>query len=81
MSQEKKDITREIPKVYQPQEVESRWYQDWLEHGYFNADVNPDRTPYTIVIPPPNVTSALHIGHAFNNTIQDVLIRFHRKLG
>ncbi len=81
MSQDNKAITRDIPKVYQPQEVESRWYQDWLEHGYFNADVNPERTPYTIVIPPPNVTSALHIGHAFNNTIQDVLIRFHRKLG
>ena len=79
MSAEKN--TPEIPKVYNPRSVEESWYQQWLEKGYFNADVNPDKTPYTIVIPPPNVTAALHMGHAFNNTIQDILIRWKRKEG
>lgn len=72
---------REIPKVYDPRAVEDRLYSRWLENGYFNAEVNPEKTPYTIVIPPPNVTAALHMGHAFNNTIQDILIRFKRKQG
>ncbi|RMF58268.1 MAG: valine--tRNA ligase [Calditrichaeota bacterium] len=81
MNHSTKTTTEEIPKVYDPNQVETRWYEYWMEHGYFNADVNPNKTPYTIVIPPPNVTSALHIGHAFNNTLQDILIRFHRKLG
>ncbi|RMG68006.1 MAG: valine--tRNA ligase, partial [Calditrichaeota bacterium] len=77
----KQASTVNIPKVYSPQEVEERWYQHWVEQGYFNADVRPDKTPYTIVIPPPNVTAALHMGHAFNNTIQDILIRYKRKQG
>lgn len=71
----------EIPKVYDPKIVEDRWYQNWIENGYFNAEVNPDKTPYTIVIPPPNVTAPLHMGHAYNNTIQDIFIRFKRKMG
>ncbi|RMI15307.1 MAG: valine--tRNA ligase [Calditrichaeota bacterium] len=74
-------LNAQIPKVYDPTQVETRWYDEWVKRGYFNADVRPDKTPYTIVIPPPNVTSALHIGHAFNNTIQDVFIRYHRKKG
>ncbi|MEJ2048877.1 MAG: valine--tRNA ligase [Calditrichota bacterium] len=72
---------KEIPKTYNPRDVEDRWYQEWLEKGYFNADVNPNRKPYTIVIPPPNVTAALHMGHAYNNTIQDIFIRYRRKQG
>ncbi|HFB67638.1 MAG TPA: valine--tRNA ligase, partial [Calditrichae bacterium] len=76
---EKKNV--DIPKVYNPKAVEEDWYRIWLERGYFNADVNPEKTPYTIVIPPPNVTAALHMGHAFNNTIQDILIRWKRKEG
>ncbi|RMD60809.1 valine--tRNA ligase, partial [Candidatus Parcubacteria bacterium] len=71
----------DIPKVYDPKAVEDRWYQEWLDRGYFDAHVNPDKTPYTIVIPPPNVTAALHMGHAFNNTIQDIIIRVKRKQG
>ncbi|NOX38184.1 MAG: valine--tRNA ligase [Calditrichaeota bacterium] len=80
MSSEKQ-ATVDIPKVYDPKQVEDKWYQMWLEKGYFNADVRPDRKPYTIVIPPPNVTAALHMGHAYNNTIQDILIRYKRKQG
>ncbi len=71
----------EIAKVYDPKQVEDRWYQHWLEKNYFHAEVNPEKKPYTIVIPPPNVTDVLHMGHAYNNTLQDILIRFHRMLG
>ncbi len=71
----------EIPKVYNPKNVEDRWYDYWVQKGYFNAEVNPEKTPYTIVIPPPNVTAALHMGHAYNNTIQDIFIRYKRKQG
>jgi valyl-tRNA synthetase len=71
----------EIPKTYDPKEVEDRWYQEWMDQEYFNANVNRDKKPFTIVIPPPNVTAALHMGHAYNNTIQDIYIRFKRKQG
>ncbi|SFC59075.1 valyl-tRNA synthetase [Flagellimonas taeanensis] len=70
----------EIPSKYEPQRVEGHWYAYWTEHGYFSS--KPDeREPYTIVIPPPNVTGVLHMGHMLNNTIQDVLIRRARLLG
>ncbi len=72
---------KEIPKVYDPKKVENKWYDYWLQKRYFHAEVNPDKKPFTIVIPPPNVTARLHMGHAFNNTIQDILVRYHRKLG
>ncbi|MFQ5583584.1 MAG: valine--tRNA ligase [Calditrichia bacterium] len=72
---------KEIAKTYDPKRVEDRHYQTWLERGYFNADPNNKKEPYSIVIPPPNVTAPLHMGHAFNNTIQDILIRFRRKQG
>ncbi|MFZ0389122.1 MAG: valine--tRNA ligase [Calditrichia bacterium] len=81
MADQHLDKTTEIPKHYDPSQVEEKWYQQWLDAGYFNAEVNPERTPYTIVIPPPNVTAPLHMGHAYNNTIQDVYIRFKRKDG
>ncbi|NOZ62751.1 MAG: valine--tRNA ligase [Calditrichaeota bacterium] len=71
----------EIAKVYDPKNVEDRWYQYWIEKNYFHAEVNPDKKPYSIVIPPPNVTDVLHMGHAYNNTLQDILIRFHRMRG
>jgi len=71
----------EIPKVYNPKLVEDKWYQYWLSHKYFAAKPNADRKPFVIVIPPPNVTAVLHAGHAFNNTIQDIYIRFKRKQG
>ncbi|HEY3405271.1 MAG TPA: valine--tRNA ligase, partial [Ohtaekwangia sp.] len=66
---------------YNPSEVESTWYQFWMENGFFHAKPNPDKEPYTIVIPPPNVTGVLHMGHMLNNTIQDVLIRKARMEG
>lgn len=69
-----------IPSKYEPKEVESKWYAYWMEHGFFQS--KPDkRKPYTIVIPPPNVTGVLHMGHMLNNTIQDVLIRKARLNG
>ncbi len=70
----------EIPTKYDPQRVEKQWYAYWIEHGYFHSEPD-DREPYTIVIPPPNVTGVLHMGHMLNNTIQDVLIRRARMLG
>ena len=70
----------EIPKIYDPTITENKWYKHWMDNGYFNS--KPDeREPYTIVIPPPNVTGVLHMGHMLNNTIQDVLIRRARMLG
>jgi valyl-tRNA synthetase len=66
---------------YNPAEVESKWYQYWLEKGFFSAKPNPEKEPFTIVIPPPNVTGVLHMGHMLNNTIQDVLIRKARMQG
>ncbi|MFH0733007.1 MAG: valine--tRNA ligase [Candidatus Omnitrophota bacterium] len=71
----------ELSKQYNPKEVEDRIYKLWLEKGLFKAKVNPDKKPYTIVIPPPNITGILHMGHALNNTIQDILIRFKKMQG
>ncbi len=71
----------EIPKTYNPAAVEEKWYQYWLEHKFFAAKPNPEKEPYAIVIPPPNVTGVLHMGHMLNNTIQDVLIRKARMEG
>ena len=70
-----------LDKSYDPHQVEEKWYQYWTEHGYFRADEDSERKPYSIVIPPPNVTGVLHIGHALNNTLQDILIRFKRMEG
>lgn len=72
---------RSLPKQYDHKAAETRWYAFWESKGYFHADPDPDREPYTIVIPPPNVTGALHLGHALNNTLQDVLIRWKRMQG
>ena len=71
----------DLPKAYDPQEAQSRWYAYWLEKGCFHADPSSDKPPYSIVIPPPNVTGALHLGHALNNTLQDILIRWRRMQG
>jgi valyl-tRNA synthetase len=73
-------MNMEIPSKYNPKSVEDKWYKYWLEGKYFKSE--PDgRKPYTIVIPPPNVTGVLHMGHMLNNTIQDILIRRERMLG
>ncbi len=70
----------ETPKTYEPQRAEEKWYAHWMEKGYFHS-VPDEREPYTVVIPPPNVTGVLHMGHMLNNTIQDVLVRRARMLG
>ncbi|BCU81249.1 valine--tRNA ligase [Polycladomyces abyssicola] len=70
-----------LPPTYDPKAAEEKWYDYWLEGGFFRADADSDKQPFTIVIPPPNVTGNLHIGHALNNTLQDVLIRFKRMQG
>ena len=73
--------SRQLEKTYDPKQVEERWYQFWIEKGYFHASVDDPGTPYSIVIPPPNVTGSLHIGHALNNSLQDILIRWRRMQG
>ena len=73
--------TRKLEKIYAPHQVEARWGQFWIDQGYFRAKVDPSAQTYTIVIPPPNVTGSLHIGHALNNTLQDILIRWRRMQG
>ena len=70
-----------LDKSYDPHQVEEKWYRYWVEHRYFRADEDSGRKAYSIVIPPPNVTGSLHIGHALNNTLQDILIRFKRMQG
>ena len=70
-----------ISSKYDPSTIEDKWYQEWLDKGFFHSEPNPDKEPYTIVIPPPNVTGVLHMGHMLNNTLQDVLIRRARMLG
>ncbi|MBC7246940.1 MAG: valine--tRNA ligase [Actinobacteria bacterium] len=70
-----------MPKAYDPGEVEEKWYSFWEEKGYFHAEVNPEREPFTIVIPPPNVTGSLHLGHALNNSLQDFIVRRKRMQG
>lgn len=70
-----------IPKTYDPASVEKKWYQYWEENHLFHAEPEPAKKPFTIVIPPPNITGQLHMGHALDNTLQDILIRWHRMLG
>ena len=70
-----------ISKTYAPQDIEAKWYKYWLDNKFFASKPNPDKEPYSIVIPPPNVTGVLHMGHMLNNTIQDVLIRKARMEG
>ena len=74
-------MSKELPKVYEPQEVESRIYQMWENNGCFRGHRDPDKKPFTIVMPPPNVTGQLHMGHAMDCTLQDILIRFKRMQG
>ncbi|MBQ6551333.1 MAG: valine--tRNA ligase [Lachnospiraceae bacterium] len=72
---------KELQKTYEPKEIEEKLYKRWEEKGYFRAHVNPEKTPYTIVMPPPNITGQLHMGHAIDNTLQDILIRWKRMQG
>ncbi len=74
-------MSKELAKTYDPKGLEDRIYQKWLENKYFHAEVNKDKKPFTIVMPPPNVTGQLHMGHALDETMQDILIRFKRMQG
>ena len=74
-------MKKELPKVYEPQEVEGRIYEMWEKNGCFVGHRDPDKKPFTIVMPPPNVTGQLHMGHAMDSTLQDILIRFKRMQG
>ena len=74
-------MSKELEKNYNPQEIEGRLYEKWLNKKYFHAEVNRSKKPFTIVMPPPNITGQLHMGHALDNTLQDILIRFKRMQG
>lgn len=74
-------MAKELEKQYNPQNVEDRLYAFWMDKGYFHAKRDLNKKPYTIVIPPPNITGQLHMGHALDNTLQDILIRYHRMAG
>ena len=70
-----------LPKNYDPKSIEADWYETWEEAGHFAANPASAKTPYTIMMPPPNVTGSLHMGHALTFTLQDLLIRYHRMVG
>ena len=72
---------KELSKIYDPKEVEKRLYDEWLKAGYFRAEIDKNKKPYTIVIPPPNITGQLHMGHALDNMMQDAIIRTKRMQG
>ena len=74
-------MNREMPKAYDHSAVENRLYETWEKNGYFHAEPNTGKPPYCIVIPPPNITGQLHMGHALDETLQDVLIRYKRMAG
>ena len=74
-------MSKELEKNYNPSEIEDRLYHKWLEKKYFHSEVNRDKKPFTIVMPPPNITGKLHMGHALDNTMQDIIIRFKRMQG
>ena len=74
-------MAKELEKNYNPEEIEGRLYKKWEDAGYFHADPDRSRKPFTIVMPPPNITGQLHMGHALDNTMQDILIRMKRMQG
>ncbi|MFW6150882.1 MAG: valine--tRNA ligase [Chloroflexota bacterium] len=74
-------MTIEIAKTYEPGKIESHWYQFWLERGYFTPRIEPEREPFVIIMPPPNVTGDLHLGHALTSTLEDIMTRWHRMRG
>ena len=78
---EENKMPKELEKNYNPKEIEERLYQVWLNKKYFHAKVDKKKKPFTIVMPPPNITGKLHMGHALDNTMQDILIRFKRMQG
>ena len=74
-------MSRELEKTYDPKKIERKLYDRWCERKYFHAEVDRSREPFTTVMPPPNITGKLHMGHALDNTLQDILIRYKRMEG
>ena len=74
-------MAKELAKAYNPKDFEDRIYAAWNDKGCFRAEIDPEKTPFTIVIPPPNITGQLHMGHALDETLQDILIRWKRMSG
>ena len=74
-------MSKELNKTYDPKDIEDRLYEKWEENGYFLAEVDRSKKPFTIVMPPPNITGQLHMGHALDNTMQDILTRYKRMQG
>ena len=74
-------MAKELAKSYQPSQFEDKIYDFWMKGNYFHAEADKDKKPYTIVMPPPNITGQLHIGHALDETLQDILIRWKRMSG
>lgn len=74
-------MSKNLEKTYNPKEIEPKLYKKWCEKKYFHAEVDRDRKPFTTVMPPPNITGKLHMGHALDNTLQDILIRYKRMQG
>ena len=74
-------MSSKLAKKYDPVQVEEKWYQLWEEKGFFKASLNPEKDAYSIVMPPPNITGELHLGHALDNTLQDILTRWKRMQG
>jgi len=71
----------EIPKAYEPGKIEEKWYDFWLKQGYFTPKIDPEKKPFVIIMPPPNVTGELHLGHALTDTLEDIMVRWHRMKG
>ena len=74
-------MSKELEKTYNPKDLEDRLYEKWEANKYFHAEVDRSKKPFTIVMPPPNITGQLHMGHALDNTMQDILIRYKRMQG
>jgi len=75
------NVQEEMPKAYEPDIVEQKWYAFWEGQGYFSPKIDPDKEPFVIIMPPPNVTGALHVGHALTATLEDIMTRWHRMKG
>ena len=77
----KEPDTRTMPKAYEPGAVEQQWYDTWMAQGYFTPEIDHAKQPFVIIMPPPNITGELHMGHAMPATIEDIMARWHRMLG
>ena len=78
---EEPDKREEMPKAYEPAGVEQKWYKFWMERGYFKPKIDLKKKPFVIIMPPPNITGELHLGHALTATIEDIMTRWHRMMG